>query len=127
MLLSNIPMRLAGAASRRLDRAGVTLWLAVCSVFGLAFLAVRGFEFAALNTRWDSDAYGSIAWTTVGFHALLIVLEVGETLGALALFLVGPVSEKHYVDTSDNALYWVFVTVSWVPLYVVIYLLPYWT
>ena len=34
--------------------------LVVCLLFALAFLVVRGFEFAALNVRWDTNAYGSI-------------------------------------------------------------------
>jgi cytochrome c oxidase subunit III len=37
---------------------------------------------------------------------------------------VGPVEEKHYVDITVNAVYWYFVALSWVGLYVVIFLLP---
>lgn len=128
MVLSNIPMHFVKKAAMNFDRAGVTRWLIVTSMFGLAFLAFRAFDFAALNTRWDSHAYGSVAWTTVGFHAVLIILEVGETVGGMLLFLSGShIQDKHFVDATDNAMYWSFVTVAWVPLYVVVYLLPRWT
>jgi heme/copper-type cytochrome/quinol oxidase subunit 3 len=95
-------------------------------LFGIALLAIRVFDFAALNTRWDSDAYGSVAWVTVGFHALLLLMEVAETAGSACLFLWGPVEDKHFTDASDNALYWKFMTAAWVPLYALVYLLPRW-
>src|SRR5437773_1031806 len=58
MLASCLPNHWAKQAAEREDIAGVRLWLSVCLAFGLAFNAVRGFEFGALNVRWDSDAYG---------------------------------------------------------------------
>ena len=128
MLLSNIPMYFVTKAAHEFDRAAVARWLMVCSLFGVAFLVFRAFDFAALNSRWDSHAYGSVAWTTVGFHAVLVILEVGETIGGTLLFLFGKhIQDKHFVDATDNAMYWAFVTVGWVPLYVVVYLLPRWT
>jgi cytochrome c oxidase subunit 3 len=42
------------------------LWLVVSLLFGVAFLVVRGLEFAALNVRWDSNAYGSVVWLLLG-------------------------------------------------------------
>jgi heme/copper-type cytochrome/quinol oxidase subunit 3 len=124
---SNVPMMLVSRAARRFDRSGVTRWLVVSSLVGIAMLVIRGFEFAALNTRWDNHAYGSIVWATVGFHALLLVMEVGETIGGLAMFLAAPIQEKHFTDGADNAMYWAFCTLAWVPLFVVVYLLPRWT
>ena len=126
-VLSNIPMMLVSKAARRFDKAGVILWLAVSSAIGIAMLVIRGFEFEALNTRWDVNAYGSIAWATVGFHALLLVMEVGETIGGLIMFLFAPVQPKHYSDSVDNSMYWAFCSLAWVPLFVVVYLLPRWT
>ena len=127
MLVSNIPMYLVGKAAHAYDRARVARWLTVCSLFGIAFLVLRVFEFRALDSRWDSHAYGSVAWTTVGFHTVLIILEIGETVGGMMLFLFGShIQDKHFVDATDNAMYWRFVTLAWVPLYVVVYLLPRW-
>jgi cytochrome c oxidase subunit III len=33
----------------------------------------------------------------------------------------GPLEGKRYVDVSENALYWYFVVIAWIPIYVVIY------
>jgi cytochrome c oxidase subunit III len=126
VLLSLIPMFMVYRSAVRLDRAATARWLIVASVMGVLWLALRAVDFAALNTRWDSNAYGSAAWAIVGTHALLVVLEVGETLGGMMLMLVGRVQEKHFVDATDNAMYWCFVVLAWVPSYVAVYVLPRW-
>jgi cytochrome c oxidase subunit III len=127
MVLSNIPMYFVMTSAKRYDRRAVTRWLVVTAALGLLLLIIRIFDFAALNARWDSHAYGSVAWVVVGFHALLLVLEVGETMGGMLLFLfTSCLQDKHFVDATDNAMYWRFVTLAWVPLYVLVYLVPRW-
>ena len=125
MLLSNIPAYLLMRAAKRMDRGGLVLWLGVCSVLITAFLVFRWWEFKALNTRWDSNAYSSAAWNVLGFHATLIVLEWGEIVGFLLLMLIGPVESKHFVDAVEVGGYWYFLIGSWVPLYVLVFLSPY--
>ena len=41
-----------------------------------------------------------------------------------ALLYVGPFEGKRFVDVSENALYWYFVVLSWLPIYAVIYIAP---
>src|SRR3712207_7965742 len=54
------------------------------------------------RSRWDAHAYGSIAWITVGFHVLLHVFDIGETIGLAVLSVVGPWEEKHFVNRSEE-------------------------
>jgi heme/copper-type cytochrome/quinol oxidase subunit 3 len=124
MLASIVPMSLADRAAHRLDLAGVRRWMLVCCGFAVAFLFLRWQDFLALNVRWDTNAYGSIAWATAGFHGTILLLQVIETL-IFTLFLHGKnVEEKHFSDTSDTAFYWYFLTGSWIPLYLTLYLSP---
>ena len=44
--------------------------------------------------------------------------------GIAALFLFGPIEEKHFSDVEDNAVYWYFMTLVWVPLYFLLYISP---
>ena len=37
---------------------------------------------------------------------------------------VGPVEELRFVDESENAVYWYFVLLAWLPIYGVIYWAP---
>ena len=37
---------------------------------------------------------------------------------------IGPVEEQRFVDVEENALYWYFVVLAWLPIYAVIYWAP---
>ena len=120
LLASLWPNQMAKQAAERLDIHGVRLWMTVCMVFSLAFLAVRAFEFGALNTRWDSDAYGSVVWMLLGLHTTHLVTDAWDSLVLTVLMYTGPLEGKRYVDVSENAGYWYFVVLSWLPIYAVI-------
>ena len=95
--------------------------MVVAILFGLAFNVVRVFEFANLNVRWDTNAYGSIVWLLLGLHTTHIVTDFADTSVLAVLMFVGPVEEKRFVDVAENAGYWYFVVFSWLPIYGVIY------
>jgi heme/copper-type cytochrome/quinol oxidase subunit 3 len=124
LLLSVVPNHFAKRAAEKLDRAGVKLWLTICLVFGLVFLVVRGFELGALNVRWDQSAYGSVVWLLMMLHTTHLVTDAWDTTVLDVLFFTGPLEGRRYVDVSENALYWYFVVLSWLPIYAVVYLAP---
>jgi cytochrome c oxidase subunit III len=121
LLASGVPNELARRASERVDLGKVRLWMVVAILFGAAFNAVRVFEFAHLNVRWDTNAYGSIVWLLLGLHTTHIATDFVDTIVLAVLMFVGPVEEKRFVDVSENAGYWYFVVLSWLPIYGVIY------
>ena len=124
LLLSVVPNHFAKRAAERLDRGGVKLWLTICLAFGVVFLGVRGFELAALNVRWDQSAYGSVVWLLMILHTTHLVTDAWDTAVLDVLFFTGPLEGRRYVDVSENALYWYFVVLSWLPIYAVVYLAP---
>ena len=124
LVLSAVPNHLAKRAAERLDRGGVKLWLTMCLVSAFVFLVVRGFEFAALNVRWDANAYGSIVWMLMMLHTVHLITDTWDTTVLDVLFFTGPLEGRRYVDVSENALYWYFVVLSWLPIYAVVYLAP---
>jgi cytochrome c oxidase subunit 1/cytochrome c oxidase subunit I+III len=124
LAISAWPNQLAKRAAERLDRRGVQIWLTICLALGVLFLIVRAFEFTALNVRWDSDAYGSIVWLLLALHTTHLVTDTWDTTVLDVLFFTGPLEGKRYVDVNENAIYWDFVVLSWLPIYAVIYLAP---
>jgi cytochrome c oxidase subunit III len=60
LLISAVPNQWVKGAAERQDLRWVQISLLICLAFSAAFLALRAFEFLALNCRWDTDAYGSI-------------------------------------------------------------------
>src|ERR671933_418284 len=110
MLASCLPNQLYKTAAEREDVRGV-----------------RVFEFTTLNIRWDSNAYGSIVWWLMGLHTLHVATDVADTAVLLAIILVRTPRGRRFVDVSENGFYWYFVVLSWIPIYVVIYLVPRWS
>lgn len=125
LLASMAPNALVKRAAQRQDRRASRNWLVVCLLFAVGFLVVRGFEFTALNVKWYANAYGSIVWFLLGLHTSHLVTDTIDTAVLGALLFTGPFEGKRFVDVSENALYWYFVVLSWLPIYAVIYGAPY--
>jgi cytochrome c oxidase subunit 3 len=124
LLVSNIPIALADRAARRLDLPALRRWMLVAAALAVVFLLFRWQDLLALNCRWDTNAYGSIAWITVGVHGSLLVFNALETLVFVAI-LFSRFEERYFSDASESCFYWYFMTLAWVPLFVTVYLTPY--
>ena len=125
LLASLIPNELARRAGERVDlraRTHLDGRLSACS--RVAFNVVRVYEFAHLNVMWDHDAYGSIVWLLLGLHTTHIVTDFLDTAVLTVLMFIGPIEEHRFVDVEENAVYWYFVVLAWLPIYGVIYWAP---
>ena len=124
MLISIGPAWLAGQAARRLDASGVRLWLVMSSLFAATINVLRWWELWALNTRWDSNVYGTAAWTIVGFHYSLLLLDCVDTIGLTLFWFIRPMPVSAFSDTNDNSFYWYFTVGVWIPIYLIVYVGP---
>lgn len=125
LLASAIPNYFLERWARRYDMAKVRIGLVLMSILGILPLVVRGFEFSAMRVRWDTDAYGSIVWFVLGLHTTHLITDLGDTIVLTVLmFTRHGEAPRRFSDTSDNAFYWDFVVLSWLPLYFVLYWLP---
>ena len=125
LVVSIFPMWHVARLSLRHDKPRTLgFWLLVCVAFGIVSAFLRVLEFKGVHTRWDSNAYGSIVWAILGVHFAHILAATLETLIIGILMFRGPVEEKHFVDITVNADYWYFVALSWVALYVIVFLAP---
>jgi cytochrome c oxidase subunit 3 len=125
LLLSAIPNYFLERWARAYDLRKVRIGLVLMSLLGILPLIVRAFEFPALRVRWDADAYGSIVWLLLGLHTTHLLTDAGDTLVLTALmFTRHGENPRRFSDTSDNAFYWDFVVLSWLPIYFVLYWLP---
>lgn len=125
LLISFVPATLAARAGKKLDLAGVKRWLLAFSIVTAPTLVLRWYELWAINTRWDSNAYGTAAWTIVGFHTSLLLLDVLDTWGLALFYYTRKMPAKAFSDTSDNTFYWYFTVGIWIPIYLIVYVGPY--
>ena len=126
LLLSIWPNLEAERRAREENLPRVQRYLVIMSVVGVVLVAIRFYEFANLNVRWDQNAYGSITWIILGLHAAHILTDVGDTVVLTALMFTRHAHGKRFSDVEDNAFYWYFVVGSWLPLYTLIYWAPRW-
>ncbi|QJD60758.1 heme-copper oxidase subunit III [Pseudomonas sp. gcc21] len=102
--------------------------IAMFASVGLActVLMLRWQQFQELGMRWDEHVYGSIVWTITGFHFVHLISAAAGTL------VVGILGIKRYFNPQQkigvvvDTLYWNFVSLVWIPLYLVVYWVPRW-
>lgn len=125
-LLSEIPNILTSVCAKRQDTPGVQLWIVVTSVFGIALIVLRAFEFHAFNVRWDQNAYGSISWALLILHHADLITDVFDSIVLAVMVFAKPVDGRKFSDCDDNAVFWHFIVVTWVVVYVMVYWVPRW-
>lgn len=126
LLVSVIPNIWYKHAAEREDLRVVRIGLVISVVFGIAFTVIRFYEFLALNCSYTTNAYGSVVWTLLGAHATHLITDLLDTIVLTVLMFTGPIEGRRFSDVSDNAFYWYFVVLTWLPIFAVIYLVPRW-
>ena len=126
LLASLFPNWLADRNAHRQDLRAVRRDLVIMTVIGLLTIAIRFYEFHSLAVNWDQNAYGSVTWVILGLHATHLITDVGDTVVLAVLMFTRHGKGKRFSDVSDNAFYWYFVVLAWLPLYVIVYWLPRW-
>ncbi|WP_225768545.1 cytochrome c oxidase subunit 3 [Inquilinus sp. Marseille-Q2685] len=122
LLASVVPNLLLDRWAKRQDLRKVRFGLVVMSLFGIAPLVARIFEFGALTVLWDTNAYGSVIWFLLGLHTTHLLTDAGDTIVLTVLMFTRHArSGKRLSDVSDNAFYWHFVVASWLPIYLLLY------
>ena len=124
LLASIVPIVLADRAAHRLDLGGVRRWFVVASLFAVSFLFLRWQDFLALNVRWDSNAYGSIVWFLLGTHTAHVLTDIVDTAFLATILMTGRLDASRFVDVAENASYYYFVVLSWLPIYALLYFAP---
>lgn len=125
LLVSLIPNQLVKNAAENKDVAKVRLWMPIADLFAVAFVVVRGLEYFQLNVSWDDNAYGSATWTLLSLHTVHLVTDLLDSLVLTVLvFTRHGYESRRLVDVAENAFYWYFVVLSWLPIYGVIYWAP---
>ncbi|OHV68335.1 cytochrome C oxidase subunit III [Mesorhizobium sp. LCM 4577] len=124
LVVSALPNFLIRRAAMRESLRSVRVLLLVMSAVGLVLVGLRVMEFSALPVRWSDNAYGSFVWLLLGLHGVHVLTDVADTLVLTVLMFTKHGTGKRFSDAEDNAFYWYFVVLSWLPLYAVLYWLP---
>jgi heme/copper-type cytochrome/quinol oxidase subunit 3 len=121
---SSLPVFWADAAVKRGRTHIVRLGLLLSTLMGLAFLVNTVIDFRDLHYGWDTNAYGSIYYATVGLHAAHLV--AGILLGLVVQVKVwrGLVDGEHHGSLEVFSLYWHFVDAVWIFVFSIVFVSP---
>jgi cytochrome c oxidase subunit III len=124
LILSEIPnlwvRRLAIAKNER----GVRIGTLAMTVIGLLLLIPRALEFGHLNVFWYDNAYGSVVWMLMVLHTSHLITDLGDTAVQAVWLFTHEVGDDQFADVEDNANYWTFVVLTWLPIGALIYFAP---
>jgi cytochrome c oxidase subunit III len=125
ILVSEIPNTMIKKATEAGDVPAIRRLMPVMVAVGVILLIIRAFEFNSLNCRWTDDAYGSIIWALLLLHTGHILTDWLDTVVLWALIRTPLAYEgRRQVDVDENALYWRYVWLLWIPIYLMIYWVP---
>jgi len=124
LMLSEVPNLWVKRRAAAHDAGSVRIGVVIMTVIGLVLLVVRGFEIAVLVPSWNHDAYGSMVWLLLVLHTSHILTDCGDTFVQALWLYTHEIGDDQFADVEDNADYWTFVVVAWLPLYAVVYWLP---
>ena len=71
-----------------------------------------------------ANAYGSILGFVLGLHTTQLATDVGDSIVLTVLMFTRHATPRRFGDVTDNAFYWAFVVIAWLPLYVLLYWVP---
>ena len=125
-LLSAIPNLWLNRVAEAERLRPVQIGLVLMSLIGIALVVVRCFEFPALHVSWSDSAYGSIVVTILGLHTVHLVTDLIDTIVLTALMFTPHAHGRRFVDVAENAIYWNFVIIAWIPIYALVYFAPRW-
>lgn len=124
LLLSEIPNLWVRSRARAKDERGVRIGTLAMALIGLVLLIPRALEFAHLNVAWHDNAYGSVLWLLIILHTSHLVTDIGETVVQTVWLHTHEVGDDQFADVEDNANYWTFVVLTWLPIGALAYLAP---
>lgn len=126
LLLSSGALHLGDLGARRGNRRQLAWGLLGAALLATVFLVLKAVEYSHKPYRWDDHAYGSIVWTIVGFHSAHVIALLLKTVVVDLLAFRGYFTPERRLGVTVNGIYWHFVVAIWIPLYVVLYLVPRW-
>jgi heme/copper-type cytochrome/quinol oxidase subunit 3 len=120
-IASGLPNMWVAAKAKQKNAKAVRWGVLLMTLIGVLMMGIRGFEFAHLNIRWNTDAYGSAIWLLMFLHTTHVITDLGDTAVLSWWLFSHPIGDDQFSDVNDNAGYWNFVILAWLPIYLLVY------
>ncbi len=124
LVSSSFTMQYAVWLIEHRKRAAAKIWVVWTIVLGALFLLNQAYEWTHIETRWYTNAYGSIFFISTGLHGLHVFIGL-VAMGFLLYRMKGQAGGDpgELAAFQGVSYYWHFVDVVWVGLYSALFLL----
>jgi cytochrome c oxidase subunit 3 len=136
LLTSGLTMTLGVNAIQNNRQVPCVNWTLLTAVLGLAFLSVKGFEYAddiskhlvpgphfAITNEPAAQMFFWLYWTMTGLHAIHLMVGLGLLAVISWMTKRGQFSARYCTPVEMVGIYWGFVDVVWIFLYPLLYLI----
>jgi cytochrome c oxidase subunit 3 len=126
LLTSGLTMGLGVHAIQMGKPKACSGWLVLTILLGVAFLGVKGLEYAddlhkhlvpgahfALASQTGAQLYFWLYWTMTGLHAIHVIVGLGLLAAMLWMTRRGKFSPQYATPVELTGIYWGFVDVIW--------------
>ena len=124
LLASGAAMIVAKRAIVRGNQLVLKAGQVVALSLGTIFLVIKVIEYGGYDYDWSTHAYGSMVWTMTGFHTAHVISVIAKGIVGLIMSLRGMFRPDRHLAFEVSTMYWVFVTLIWLPLYFTMYISP---
>lgn len=124
IMASSFVVYWADSGIKKGDQRRLSIGMLGGALLGLVFLVLKAIEYSSVSYRWDTNVYGSIVWTIVGFHSAHVIALLLKTFVVDIMAWRGYFTKYRRIGVTINGLYWHFVVAVWIPLYIVLYWVP---
>ena len=130
--LPNTVILLASSVTAQIAQRGVEsgrrphlIWGLVASiVLGAVFVFIQTLEWGEKTFTMSSAAYGSVFFTTTGFHMAHVVVGLIMLVMVLIWAWLGYFDRRRNTPVIIGVVYWHFVDIVWLTIFFMFYLTP---
>ncbi len=125
LLASSVAIWSAERGIRQDHRGRLVLGLLITLALGAAFVGIELYDWSSEPFTLASSAYGSLYFTTAGFHLIHVAVGLLILVALLVWSALGYFDLERFAPVSIGALYWHFVVVVWLAEFFTFYITPY--
>ena len=123
LVASSFTFHAAIAAGDRRDLTAFRRWIVLTFVLGAGFLAAQLWDYAHLDFRVSSSAYGTMFYAMTGFHGPHVAVGLVLMLVILGRLAQGAYRDGHVDGARASSYYWHMVDGVWIGLFLTLYVL----
>lgn len=127
LLASSIAVLIGSAGIRKGNMRRLKWGVGIGVVMEVVFFAIKVVMATQAEFGWGDHAYGSIYWTISRLHTMHVLVAILMASVLWVMAMRGHISQERRLPVQVVNIYWQFVAVIWIPVFIVLFMVPRWS